>query len=131
MPWLFAIAIDDYISVFDYQGTYRIAAIIMTVAVATSILRFISQYTMVVISQKTVKQIRKDAFDKLQLLPVKYYDVNQAGDITSKITNDVDLISNSLASVLTQLISSVITLLGALIMMLIFCLLYTSPSPRD
>jgi len=119
MPWLFAIAIDDYISVFDYQGTYRIAAIIMTVAVATSILRFISQYTMVVISQKTVKQIRKDAFDKLQLLPVKYYDVNQAGDITSKITNDVDLISNSLASVLTQLISSVITLIGALVMMLV------------
>lgn len=119
MPWLFAIAIDDYISVFDYQGTYRIAAIIMSVAVATSILRFISQYTMVIISQKTVKQIRKDAFDKLQLLPVKYYDTNQAGDITSKITNDVDLISNSLASVLTQLISSVITLIGALVMMLI------------
>jgi len=74
---------------------------------------------MVIISQRTVKKIRQDAFDKLQLLPVNYYDKNQSGDIVSRITNDVDLISGSLASVANQLITSIITLIGSLIMMFV------------
>ncbi len=119
IPWLFAKAIDDYILLFDLNGAFTMGFYIIGIAILTSSVRFITRYVMVVISQKTVKRIRKDAFDKLQNLPVNYYDVNQPGDIVSRITNDVDLISNSLASVITELLSSVIVLLGSLVMMFI------------
>ena len=119
LPWLFAIALDDYILQYDFVGAYRIGAIIIAVALLNSIVRFIGRYTMTIISQSTVAKIRQDAFDKLQKLPVKYYDTNQSGDIVSRLTNDVDLTSNSLASVTNELITSVITLIGALIMMFI------------
>ena len=117
IPWLFAKAIDEYILTLDLTGAFTIGMYIVGIALLTSTVRFISKYTMVIISQKTVKKIRKDAFDKLQNLPVNYYDTNQPGDIVSRITNDVDLISNSLASVVNELMTSIITLLGSLIMM--------------
>lgn len=119
IPWLFAKAIDDYILSFDLNGAFYMGFIIIGIALLTSAVRFISRYVMVIISQKTIKKIRKDAFDKLQNLPVNYYDINQPGDIVSRITNDVDLISNSLASVVLELLSSIIALFGSLIMMFI------------
>jgi len=119
IPWLFAKAIDDYILTLDLSGAFTIGLYIIGIAILTSTVRFISRYTMVIISQKTVKKIRKDAFDKLQNLPVNYYDTNQPGDIASRITNDVDLISNSLASVVNELMTSIITLFGSLVMMYI------------
>ena len=119
IPWLFAKAIDDYILQFDYSGAIKIGVFIIGIAVLTSTVRFVSRYTMAVISQKTVKKIRKDAFDKLQNLPVNYFDTNQPGEIVSRITNDVDLISNSLASVTLELMNSIITLVASLIFMFI------------
>ncbi|MCF7926740.1 MAG: ABC transporter ATP-binding protein/permease [Candidatus Izimaplasma sp.] len=119
LPRLFGITIDRYLKVKDISGAYRMAGIIITIALFNSIARFIGRYTMTIIAQKTVAKIRQDAFDKLQILPVKYYDQNQSGDIISKLTNDVDLISNSLSSVTTELISSIILLIGSLIMMFI------------
>ena len=119
IPWLFAQGIDLIYFDYDLNGAVIFGLYIIGIAVLTSTVRFISRYTMVIISQKTVKKIRKDAFDKLQNLPVKYYDTNQPGDIVSRITNDVDLISNSLASVVNELLTSIITLIGSLIMMYI------------
>jgi len=119
IPWLFAKAIDLIYLSLDLDGAFVIGLYIIGIAILTSAVRFVSRYTMVIISQKTVKKIRKDAFDKLQNLPVKYYDTNQPGDIVSRITNDVDLISNSLASVVNELLTSIITLVGSLVMMYI------------
>jgi ATP-binding cassette subfamily B protein len=119
LPLLFATAIDDYILQYDYDGAIRIGLMIIGVALLTSIIRFAGQYIMRIISQNTVAKIRKDAFDQLQLLPVRYYDQNQSGDIVSRITNDVDLISNMLAQFVLQLITSAITLVGSLVMMFI------------
>ncbi|MBU1020339.1 MAG: ABC transporter ATP-binding protein, partial [Firmicutes bacterium] len=117
IPWLFGYTIDQYIMKFDYNGAAIIALFLIGIAVFSSAARFVSRYVLAVISQKAIKQIRKDAFDNLQNLPVQYYDTNQPGDIVSRITNDVDLISNSLASVVSELIGSLITLIGSLIMM--------------
>ena len=119
LPYLFAIALDDYLLVYDFEGAYTIGAMIIVVALLNSIVRFVGRYTMTIVAQNTVAKIRKDAFDKLQKLPIKYYDTNQSGDIVSRLTNDVDLISNSLASVVTELVSSAITLVGSLVMMFV------------
>lgn len=107
----------DAIGVGDYDSATTFAMYILGIAAIHSVIRYLSRFIMVNVSQKTVKRIRKDAFHRLQQLPVKYYDQNQPGDITSRITNDIDLISNSLNQVVTELVSSVITLIGSAIMM--------------
>ena len=57
IPWLFAKALDDYIWVFDYEGAAYIALLLILIALFTSFVRFVSRYTMAVISQRTVKKI--------------------------------------------------------------------------
>lgn len=118
-PWLFGYTIDNYIMKLDFDGASLIAILLIGVAFVSSVTRFISRYLLAVIAQRAIKRIRKDAFDNLQNLPIHYYDTNQPGDIVSRITNDVDLISNSLAGVVSQLISSIIALTGSLIMMFV------------
>lgn len=118
IPALFGYAIDNFIETKQIEGAYKIALIIVVIAVVTSLIRFVSRYTMTVISQKAIMRIRKDAFDKLQNLPVSYYDKNQSGDIVSRLSNDIELINSSLASTVMELIRSVITVVGALILMI-------------
>lgn len=71
------------------------------------------------ISQKLVKHIRSEFFSKLQRIPLNFYDTRSHGDTMSRMTNDVDNISNVIAQTTTELISSVFAILGAFVMMLI------------
>jgi len=71
------------------------------------------------ITQKLVKHIRTELFSKLQKIPLNFYDTTSHGDTMSRITNDVDNISSTIAQTTTQLISSVFSIIGAFIMMLI------------
>jgi len=70
------------------------------------------------VSQKVTYQLRKEISQKIHLLPLKYYDKKQIGDVMSTITNDVDTISQSLNQSLSQIVSSFTTIIGVLIMML-------------
>jgi ATP-binding cassette subfamily B multidrug efflux pump len=74
------------------------------------------------VAQKIVNNIRKDLFSKIQTLPLRFFDSHSHGELMSRFTNDVDNISDSLNTSVTQLISSVLTLSGIFIMML-----YISP----
>lgn len=119
IPWLFAIAIDDYFLTQNFEGAYKIGGYIIIVSLLNSIVRYFGRYLMILISQDTVYKIRQDAFDNLQKLPVRYYDQNQAGTIVSRLTNDMELINSSLSEVTLGLIASVITITGSLVMMFI------------
>ena len=70
------------------------------------------------ISQTTVYSLRKDLFRKISHLPIQYLDTHKHGDIMSRMTNDVDNVSHTISASIASLISSVLTLIGALIMML-------------
>jgi ATP-binding cassette subfamily B protein len=118
VPTIFATTVDE-IAVNNFDNAIRYAIYIMIIAGMHSLIRFLARYVMVDVSQKTVKQIRQDAFDRLQKLPVRYYDQNQPGDITSRLTNDIELISNSLSQVITEVITSIITLVGSAVMMFV------------
>lgn len=72
------------------------------------------------LSQKTVHTMRADLFAKLEYLPIKYIDTHKHGDIMSRMTNDVENISNTISQSLASLFSSVITLVGALVLMLCY-----------
>lgn len=71
------------------------------------------------VSQNTVREIRRDMFEKMQLLPLRFFDSKTHGELMSRTTNDVEIISQTLSMSVAQIFSSVITLVGTLIMMLV------------
>lgn len=101
---------------FDYIGKIIIWLIVLYVI--SSLFSFIQQYVMAGVAQKTVYQLRKDVYEKLSRLPLKYFDERQHGEILSRVINDVDNISTTLQQSLTQLITAIVTIIGGIIMML-------------
>lgn len=102
----------------DFNGLIRILVILAVLYAVSALFTYFQQYMMVFVAQGTVYDLRKQVYDKLVRLPLKYYDSQAHGDILSRVTNDVDNISNTLQQSLTQLLSAVVTLVGIIIMML-------------
>ncbi|MGN1098117.1 MAG: ABC transporter ATP-binding protein, partial [Clostridia bacterium] len=76
-------------------------------------------YILASVSQNTVKEIRMDMFERMELLPLRFFDSKTHGELMSRTTNDVDAISQTLSMSVAQIFSSIITLVGTLIMMLV------------
>lgn len=100
-------------TVFYYAGWMILFYIV------SAILSYILSIIMLKLSQRIVGRMRADVFSKLAELPVGYFDRNQAGDIISRISYDIDTVNTSLSTDLVQMLTSVITVLGSFIMMLI------------
>lgn len=118
-PYFIGRAIDDYIIPRDYYGLVRICLLILGVYLLSSVLTWIQAYVMSSVSQGTVKELRRDLFAKYHLLPVRFFDTRSNGELMSRATNDIENISNSLNQSVTQLLNSVITLIGSLVIMLL------------
>lgn len=99
--------------------------ILFSVYVLTSLLELVTSLISAYLSQNMIKKMRKDVFNHMIYLPVSYFDNNQHGDIMSRVTNDVESISNTISQSLTSLISGVITVVGAFIIMLVYSPLLT------
>ena len=84
-----------------------------------AVFSFIQQYVMAGVTARVVRALREKINEKLSSLPLKYYDSNSKGDILSRIMNDVDNISNTLQHNLISIVSSVITIVGVFIMMIV------------
>ncbi len=87
--------------------------------VVSSVFSYLLQVLMITISRRVVYRMRKDVFEKLLSLPVGYFDVHQSGDIISRISYDIDTVNLSLSEDVVQLLTTVITVSGAFIMMLL------------
>ena len=120
-PTLCGLAIDaveggpghvDFARVFLYAGW------MVAFYAASSVLSFALSLLMIRISQRITRQMRKDVFDRLMELPVSYFDRTQTGDILSRISYDIDTVNASLSSDLVQILTSLITVVGALLMMI-------------
>ncbi|QCJ42768.1 ABC transporter ATP-binding protein [Bacillus sp. S3] len=101
---------------FDYIG--QIILLLIGLYIISALFAYLQQYIMAGVAQKTVYHLRKEVEEKLNRLPLKYFDSRTHGEILSRAVNDVDNISTTLQQSLTQLITSVITLLGVIVMML-------------
>lgn len=119
IPMLFSRTIDNYILKLDYNGIFRMSVILVIIGGLAGLFSWLQAYLMAAISQRTVKDIRQDAFNQLQLLPLKYYDSNRSGAIISRLTNDIELVSSALSQTVVQIVTSAITVVGSLIMMFI------------
>nr|WP_246294463.1 ABC transporter ATP-binding protein [Paenibacillus planticolens] len=102
----------------DFDALLQIVLILAALYVFSAVLTFIQQRIMVGVTQKIVFNLRKDISEKLTRVPLSFFDTRSHGDTMSRATNDVDTISSTMQQSLTQLITSVVTLLGIIIMML-------------
>ncbi|WP_243139866.1 ABC transporter ATP-binding protein [Romboutsia faecis] len=110
--------VDNYIATGNMSGLYKICIILIAMYLAATASTFVQNRLMVGIAQKTSSDIRKDLYEKMQHLPLKYYDTHSSGDLMSRLTNDIDNINMTLSQSITQLISGVINIIGMLIAML-------------
>lgn len=101
---------------FDYIG--NIILILIGLYLLSAAFSYLQQYIMAGVAQKTVYNLRNEVVEKLNRLPLKYFDSRTHGEILSRAVNDVDNISTTLQQSLTQLITSVVTLIGIIVMML-------------
>lgn len=85
------------------------------------VLSFVQSLVSARLSQWTVYRLRSDLFRKIEYLPIKYTDTHPHGDLMSRMTNDVDNVSNAISQSITSLISSVLTLIGSFAMIIWFC----------
>ncbi|MFA6807878.1 MAG: ABC transporter ATP-binding protein [Eubacteriales bacterium] len=106
----------------DFNKLFTILIWMGLAYLLSALMNWVQIYVMVGVAQDTVWQIRTDLFAKIQTLPLKFFDSRLHGDIMSRLTNDVENINNTLSQSATQLIASIITVLGTMGMML-----YLSP----
>lgn len=102
----------------DFGKIGRILSGLLCLYLLSALFSFIQGYIMTGISQKLTYRMRREISEKIQRLPMNYYDKMTHGEILSRITNDVDTLSQSLNQSATQVITSVTTLVGVFIMML-------------
>ena len=101
----------------NIANVVEIIAVLIVIYVLASFLRVIEQFVLVRVAQKIILTIRKDIDAKLHLLPLKYFDTRSYGDLLSVVTNDVDTLASSFNQALGQLLSSLITIVGIIIIM--------------
>lgn len=101
-----------------FKTVFYYVSLMIFFYVLSSLFSYALSRLMIQISQKVAFKMRSDVFDKLVDLPVGYFDINQTGDIISKISYDIDTINTSLSTDLVQICASIITVVGSFIMML-------------
>jgi ATP-binding cassette subfamily B protein len=102
----------------DFDYILQILLILVGLYLISALFTFIQQYIVAGLAQKITFSLRKDVQDKLTRLPLKYFDSRTHGEILSRATNDVDNIGTTVQQVLSQLISSIVLLIGTIVMML-------------
>lgn len=102
----------------NFDAIAKLLLLLAGLYVISSIFSYIQQFIMSSVSQRTVFDLRQDVNDKLEKLPLKYYDGHPVGDTLSRMTNDIDTIGSTLQQTITQFITSIVTIVGILGMML-------------
>ena len=111
-------SIKDTGGKIDFSYIWNIVMWLLFLYGVSALCMFIQQYIMSAVAQTTVYQLRKQINDKLAKLPLKYFDNHPHGEILSRVTNDIDTISTTLQQSITQVITSIIQIIGYIVMML-------------
>lgn len=102
----------------DFEKIGQILLLTLALYLVSTLCSFIQGYLMTGVSQKTTYRLRKEISEKINRMPMNYFDTKPVGEVLSRVTNDVDTLGQSLNQSATQMIQSVTTLIGVLIMML-------------
>lgn len=121
-PFMVGKIIDNHIVVQEFQGLGMKVGLLILVYIGLSIAMYLQNYWMVGIAQQTIYRLRTSLFTHLQKLPVSFFDKRQHGELMSRLTNDIENVSQTLNTSFIQVFSSVLTLVGTVSIML-----YLSP----
>lgn len=115
----FSGAAIDAMGLRDLDAVYTSAFKMLAAYVIWAFLTYLTSVLMIRLSQRIVVRMRQRTFDKLVELPLSYLDSHQTGDLVSRISYDIDTINTSLSNDIIQILSSVITVVGSLVMMIL------------
>ncbi|NLW56503.1 MAG: ABC transporter ATP-binding protein [Firmicutes bacterium] len=122
-PYLLGKAIDHYVIPGDFKGLFKIILLMLSIYLTAALSVLGQDYLMVGVTQKTVGNLRRDLFNKLQVLALPFFDSRPHGELMSRLTNDIDNVNNTLNTTVLAVFSSIVTLAGSLGMMF-----YLSPT---
>jgi len=116
-PYLMGAAIDRFILKNDLPGLARLAILMLVVYLASALVVWMRVYLMAAVAQRTVRDLRNDLFARFQTLSLRYIDQRTHGELMSRLTNDIENVSNVLNESVTQLIASVLGIVGVAVVM--------------
>ncbi|AII06927.1 ABC transporter ATP-binding protein [Rhodococcus opacus] len=103
----------------DFSALGRVLAIVLALYLGSSVFMWLSGFLLNIIVQGVVKNLRAEVERKIHRLPLRYFDSHSRGDLLSRVTNDIDNVSQSLQQTMSQLIVSAMTVIGILVMMIV------------
>ena len=115
---MMALKMNQPIPAMDFTYIGQIVLLLLGLYLISAAFSYLQQYIMAGVAQKTVYNMRKEVDEKLSRLPLKFFDARTHGEILSRVTNDFDNISTTLQQSLTQLITSIVTIIGVVVLML-------------
>jgi ATP-binding cassette subfamily B protein len=118
-PYLMGVAIDQHIIPGRVDGLLRIALIMLAAYVVVNVFTLLSSWLMAGISQRALKAMRENLFSHLQRLPLSFFDQRPAGELMSRLTNDIDAVNQAVSQNITSLIASVLSMAGILVAMFV------------
>lgn len=116
-PYLIGHIVDDYIMKKQVAGAIRLGIVLACIFTVASLFTWLQTYVMIHVAMKTIRTLRLELFKKLQTLTVKFFDQHALGDLMSRVTNDIDNLNTALAQSVTQIVSSILTVIGVSIAM--------------
>lgn len=117
-PYVVGKAVDTYIVTKQTEGFVSLVATLLFIYLALSLSTFLQNYWMIGIAQKTIYSIRTQLFEHFHQLPISFFDQRKSGELMSRLTNDIENMSQTFNSTVIQVISSTLTLIGAIFVML-------------
>jgi len=118
-PYLIGIAIDDFISTKQVNGLVRTSILLLVVFLFDNGFQAISSWMMARISQDALKRLRRDLFVHLQTLSLKFFDHHTAGELMSRLTNDIEAVNQAVSQNVVSLIASTLSMVGIVIAMFV------------
>ena len=118
-PYLMKIALDEYISGgVNLPALVRILGLMGVFYLTAALLTMVQQWIMIGISQKAIKDLRNDVFGKFQDLTIRFFDTHSTGELMSRLTNDIDNVSNTLSTGVLEILSAGLSIITVGIVML-------------
>jgi ATP-binding cassette subfamily B multidrug efflux pump len=102
----------------DFTAVGHVVLLVLALYIVSSVFAWAQGFLLTGVVQRTVQQLRSDAEDKLHRLPLAYFDGQQHGEVLSRVTNDIDNVGQSLQQTMSQLMVSLLTVVGVVVMML-------------
>jgi ATP-binding cassette, subfamily B, multidrug efflux pump len=118
-PYLTGQAIDQFIDRKDPAGLWRIAMFMLLTYFLYNVFQAVANWIMARVSQRALKNLRSDLFGHLQSLSIGFFDTHTAGELMSRLTNDIDAINQAVSQNVTSLVASVLSLVGIVIAMFV------------